>query len=242
MSQRLAEEGAVVGSTVKAGRNHALEVVGVGRIGTVTRGGDRQTVMTLPGVLPAADGASFLIDRAAPVTWDDVKRLNRQGFLVTSEHVLAHPPAEAELYPDTLVMQSEGDAALRGVLAIVVTAIVLEVVLLAGPAFAVGVRRQRRDLALLAATGASPTQIRRVVLGQALVLGILACLVGALLGAALSALVVWLGPSVVPKVESAPSRCSGRTWQRRSCSAPLPRWEPRSFRPVRRRGKKWLPC
>lgn len=204
VSQRLADKGAVIGSTVEAGQGGALTVVGIGRNGTLTRGGDPQSVMTLPGVLPAADDASFLIDRSTPVTWGDVKQLNRAGFLVTSEYVLDHPPAAAELYPDTLVMQSADDAALRAVLAIIATAIVLQVVLLAGPAFAVGVRRQRRDLALFAATGASPKQIRRIVLGQALVLGLLACLVGAAVGIALSALVVWLGPSVVSKLEFGP--------------------------------------
>ncbi|WP_456695747.1 FtsX-like permease family protein [Aeromicrobium sp. P5_D10] len=204
VSQRLADKGAVIGSTVQAGRNDALKVVGIGRIGTVTRGGDPQSVIALPGVLPSSDGASFLIDRPAPVTWDDVKQLNAAGFGVTSKYVLAHPPAAADLYPGAEEVFSSGDDSSSAVLAVVVTAIVLEVVLLAGPAFAVGVRRQRRDLALLAATGASPKQIRRVVLGQALVLGVLACLIAAALGTALSALVVWLGPSVVPKVEFGP--------------------------------------
>lgn len=204
VSQRLADEGAVIGSTVTAGRNDALKVVGIGRIGTVTRGGEPQSVITLPGVLPSSDGASFLIDSSEPVTWDDVKQLNAAGFGVTSKYVLAHPPAEADLYPGAEEIFSSGDDSSSAVLAVVVTAIVLEVVLLAGPAFAVGVRRQRRDLALLAATGASPKQIRRVVLGQALVLGVMACLIGAALGTALSALVVWLGPSVVPKVEFGP--------------------------------------
>ena len=42
----------------------------------------------------------------------------------------------------------------------------LEVVLLAGPAFAVGARRQSRTLALIAATGGTPRQARRVVLAS----------------------------------------------------------------------------
>ena len=41
----------------------------------------------------------------------------------------------------------------------------LEVVLLAGPAFAVGARKQQRSLALMSAAGGTPIQSRRVVIG-----------------------------------------------------------------------------
>ena len=60
--------------------------------------------------------------------------------------------------------------------------VLLEVVLLAGPAFAVGARRQARSLALMSAAGATPQQTRRVVLASAVVLGSLAALIGTALG------------------------------------------------------------
>lgn len=205
VSSALAERGAAIGTSVKVNRDTELRVVGVGRIGSVARGGDPQQVLVLPGVLPATDGTNFLIDRASAVTWADVQELNRAGFSVVSRHVLDHPSSVGGInQEDADLISSSDDAATRAVLVIVVTAIVLEVVLLAGPAFAVGVRRQRRDHALLAATGASPDQIRRVVLGQALVLGMLACVLGALIGIGLSALIVWIGPSVVPKLAFGP--------------------------------------
>ena len=47
---------------------------------------------------------------------------------------------------------------------LVVVMALLEVVLLAGPAFAVGARRQSRTLALMAASGGTPKQARRVIL------------------------------------------------------------------------------
>lgn len=47
----------------------------------------------------------------------------------------------------------------------------LEIVLLASVAFAVGARRQTRALGLLAAQGASPAQVRHVVLAQGVLLG-----------------------------------------------------------------------
>ncbi|MET0820000.1 MAG: ABC transporter permease, partial [Aeromicrobium sp.] len=202
VSSKLARHGATIGSTVEIDRGGALTVVGIGRTSSVLRGGDPQSVMVMPGVLTDGE-TSFLMDDAGPVDWSDVQKLNRSGFVVTSREVLAHPPADDAVSGD-LLMSSADDATTRAVLAVVVTSIVLEVVLLAGPAFAVGVRRQRRDLALLASAGASPRQVRSMVLGQALVLGVLACMVGAGLGAALSALVVWLGPDVIPALAFGP--------------------------------------
>lgn len=54
----------------------------------------------------------------------------------------------------------------------------LEVVLLAGTAFAVGARRQTRDLGMIAAQGGSPRDLRRVVLAQGLILGVLGAVAG----------------------------------------------------------------
>jgi putative ABC transport system permease protein len=59
---------------------------------------------------------------------------------------------------------------------------VLEIVLLAGPAFAVGARRRRHDLALVAAAGGTPAHVRRIVLADGLVLGAVAALIGLVLG------------------------------------------------------------
>jgi putative ABC transport system permease protein len=58
----------------------------------------------------------------------------------------------------------------------------LQVALLAGAAFAIGARRQRRELAMVAAVGASRPQIARMVLANGVVLGALAGGCGVLLG------------------------------------------------------------
>src|SRR5690606_25241040 len=60
----------------------------------------------------------------------------------------------------------------------------LEVVLLAGPAFAVGARRRQRDLALVGASGGTPAQLRRIVLADGVVLGLAGAVVGLILGIA----------------------------------------------------------
>lgn len=59
---------------------------------------------------------------------------------------------------------------------------IAEVTLLAGAAFAVGIRRQSRTLGLYAATGLHRRQVRAVVLAQGVVLGGLGGVVGVGLG------------------------------------------------------------
>ena len=74
----------------------------------------------------------------------------------------------------------------------------LEVVLLAGTAFAVGARRQVRTLGLVAASGGDAKQVRNIVLAQGVVLGALGGIAG-----------VALGIAVYPR--SGCTRC-GSTW------------------------------
>jgi putative ABC transport system permease protein len=62
----------------------------------------------------------------------------------------------------------------------------LEVVLLAGTAFAVGARRQVRTLGLVAASGGDAKQVRTIVLAQGVVLGALGGIAGVALGSAVA--------------------------------------------------------
>ena len=70
--------------------------------------------------------------------------------------------------------------------AVIVGLGLLEVVLLAGTAFAVGARRQTRALGLVAASGGSPRDVRRIVLAQGLVLGALGAAGGVAVGGLLA--------------------------------------------------------
>lgn len=117
-----------------------------------------------------------------PVTWEQVRVLNERGAAVTSRAVLADPPPADQL-PDEVQWGTGGlDGATLTVLVLVVVMVLLEVVLLAGPAFAVGARRQARTLALVAAAGGTPAQSRRVVLASGVVLGLVAAVLGIGLG------------------------------------------------------------
>ena len=170
-----------------------------------------------PFVLVPPSGAALLEERrstfyaAVPggLDWPAVQELNRRGLVAVSREVAQDPPSAAEWAPPGMPGEwsAEGSSAGTAVLALVVATVVLEVVLLAGPAFAVGVRRQRRDLALLAASGGAPGDLRRIVLAAGAVLGGGAALLGAALGIGLARLAVpmvenrlamTLGPFDVP--------------------------------------------
>lgn len=156
--------------------------------------------------LPRAEGtATWLIDTDAPLSWAQVQQLNSLGALVLSRAVLENPPSTAELAEAGFGPPSDNGT--YAVLALIVVMVLLEVVLLAGPAFAVGTRRQQRTLALVAATGGTPRQLHRVVLATALVLGGTAAVLGvaggigvafAVLPLAQSFAGTWFGPFDIP--------------------------------------------
>ncbi|GHJ49765.1 hypothetical protein Cs7R123_71070 [Catellatospora sp. TT07R-123] len=129
-------------------------------------------------------GGAWLVDTPSPLTWPDVQKLNQQGIVALSRAVVLDPPATPPLFQ--VEQSSQGDQITFSV--IVFGLVVLEVVLLAGPAFAVGARRRRRDLALVAAAGGTPGHLRRIVLADGVVLGALAAVGGVLGGMLLAVL------------------------------------------------------
>jgi putative ABC transport system permease protein len=158
----------------------------------------------LPGSLPAYgdDGERWLVD-GPPITWSQVQQLNELGVLVTDRTIASHPGD----YPDPLGYDSGLDDGLVQVVALIVVMALIEVVLLAGPAIAVGARKQQHSLALLAASGGTPTQARRVILAGGVLLGLAAAVIGVGAGIGggwlLQPLVQrftpeWLGPFEVP--------------------------------------------
>ncbi len=155
-----------------------LTIVGVGRDAS-TR--DGAVVIGAVDDLPreAANVREWLVD-AGPVPWSQVRELNEEGFLVTSRAVLADPPDLAATAEQ--MGYDTGTDEVYAVVALIVVMALIEVVLLAGPAFAVGARRQARTLALIAASGGTPAQARRVILAGGVVLGLVASVLGLLLG------------------------------------------------------------
>ncbi|MBD8486750.1 FtsX-like permease family protein [Frigoribacterium sp. CFBP 8759] len=168
-----------------------LEVTVVGIMSEVGGGTDDRQVFArddlaagLPDPSSTASASStsseqYLVGDA--VDWDEVRELGRAGFVVWSGAVVADPPPEG-----TPGLESEAGygstgtyAALGVVFAVFAGA---EVALLAGAAFGVGARRQRRTLAVLAAVGADQRTLTRIVTRQGVWVGVVAAVTGLAVG------------------------------------------------------------
>ncbi|WP_329583264.1 FtsX-like permease family protein [Kitasatospora sp. NBC_01250] len=127
----------------------------------------------------------------ATVDWAKVQELNQYGFVATSRSVVLNPPARSQVPYYVQHGNVSGDSYFNRTTVVVLVTVagmaLLEIVLLAGPAFAVGARRSRRQLGLLAAAGGDQAQVRAVVLGGGVVLGLAGAAVGVLLAVLLVA-------------------------------------------------------
>lgn len=178
-----------------------------------------------------SDRSTWLVG-GGPVTWSDIEDLNAAGAFVLSRSVVMDPPAAARA-ADKEIRPPMGapDPSELVVLVLIVVMVILEVVLLAGPAFAVAARRQARDLALIAASGGTARQSRRVLLGMAIVIGAVAAVVGAVLGVGLARLLqplaqdqvsAWFGPFEVPWLQVLAVAVIG--FAAAICAAIVPAW------------------
>ncbi|MCW6007724.1 ABC transporter permease [Micromonospora sp. CPCC 205371] len=171
--------GAGIGDTVQnADRSRSWKVTGLVEIPS----GLHENVVFPSGHMPTREGDwgvnRWLWDAPGPVTWDQVKQLNQRGMVIKSRAVLLDPPPASELGNSYESVDAEAFA----VGGLIAGLGILEVVLLAGPAFAVGARRRQRDLALVAANGGTPAHLRRIVLADGVVLGTVGAVVGLVAG------------------------------------------------------------
>ncbi|MFD3325377.1 ABC transporter permease [Streptomyces sp. NPDC058701] len=200
----LEESGLFVGSAVlPRGAKSAYRIVGAYELPSELK---KPQITAPPGTLFApldaalqAAGSSgvraedsYLIKvGGAGFTWNMVKAANANGAIVVSRAVILNPPADSEvpLYQqqskDSYGLNGT-DAAEMAVLATVVALAMLEICLLAGPAFAVGARRSRRQLGLVGSNGGDRRHIRAIVLSGGLVIGAAAAVIGTGVGVALT--------------------------------------------------------
>ncbi|MEV7616752.1 ABC transporter permease [Streptomyces sp. NPDC089799] len=121
-------------------------------------------------------------------TWNMVQQANTKGAVVVSRAVVLDPPANSEvpLYRQEGARNYQASEAYKAsalaMAATIVGLAMLEICLLAGPAFAVGARRSRRQLGLVGANGGDRRHIRAIVLSGGLVIGAAAAVVGSVLG------------------------------------------------------------
>jgi putative ABC transport system permease protein len=196
-------KGLAVGDAVEV-EGAALTVVGVGRDATSR---DEPVMLGSVDDLPgeSTSGRQEWLVEAGPVPWSTVREVNAIGGAVTSRAVLADPPELASMAEQ--MGYDTGTNEMLAVVALIVVMALIEVVLLAGPAFAVGARRHARTLALIAASGGTPAQSRRVILGGGVVLGLVASAVGLVIGMVAGWALVpvvqglngeWFGPFELP--------------------------------------------
>ncbi|MGW2158298.1 FtsX-like permease family protein [Nonomuraea sp. NPDC001699] len=178
ISSKMADSGVRVGDTLVTRRpERTVKVVGV--FDNPNRPGILELTALPEGLLPHQnDGNSsgWLADTATPVMWSKVQQLNRAGLGVISRALLdAHTGDDSRF-------DGPGRAKDLVVLVVAIVLVVMETVLLAGPAFAVGLRRRRRELAVISAQGGSARHLRMIVLADGLVLGGAAAVLGVVLG------------------------------------------------------------
>ncbi|MEU6407543.1 FtsX-like permease family protein [Microbispora sp. NPDC046933] len=170
-----------------AGERRPLRVVGVVLLAPA---GNPPDLVVFPGSLPDAVFGpvdpglvtrGWLVAAPHPVTWPDVWRLNERGLLVLSKAV-------AEQSPPRFPMTAWTDT--RSFLEAVpwIGMALLQVVLSAGPAFAIGRRRRASEFALVAVQGGSPAQLRAIALADGLLFGVAATGMGVALGIGVAAL------------------------------------------------------
>lgn len=212
VNEALAAKGYAVGETLDRPGSGQLDPIVVG-IAESTSVRDFPMAVGPLGAFeidPSEYGARWLVD-GDPVTWSQVLDLNDIGATVAARAVIEDPPPSSEWAPEVQDVGGSDDATVAVLVLIVVMALI-EVVLLAGPAFAVGARKQQRSLALMSAAGGTPQQSRRVILGSAIVLGTAAAALGVVLGIGAARLLEpliqsrsgsYLGPFDVPWVHLA---------------------------------------
>lgn len=163
----------------------------------------------LAATAPAAEqarlgGRMWLVDK--DIDWAGVLAANEHGLAVFSRSALLSPPPPERVplpadpgayrsFHDLLIddltgghdrSQSTGER-----LGLLLAGIaVVEVVLLGGAMFAVGIRLGRRQLGTLAATGAAPAQLVLLLLSWGLLLGLAGAVLGSLFGAGLAAALI----------------------------------------------------
>lgn len=169
----------VTGLLAPAARGSAL-VTAAGGVPSTVKAFPEAGTMVRTGAL-----VSWYVAGPEPVTWDVVREINEIGSTVLSRAVVLDPPP-ADAMPSYLASANRPDRGSLAVVGLVAALVLVEVVLLIGPAFAVAARRSQHQLATLAAVGADRVTLRASVLLVGVLTGAVAA-VGGVVGGVLAA-------------------------------------------------------
>lgn len=166
--------------------------------------GDRRVVIGA-GTIPLATEAvgegsstSYFIVGTTPIPWEKVESLNASGFLVVSRAVLASPPEETNAAP---AASARADAWRPFVIGVGAALVLIELVLLVTPIFAVAQNRAMRSAAALFAVGGDHHDQGRMMLALGWIVGLRSSAVAFVLVAIANlrlSLVFGLGAAFVP--------------------------------------------
>jgi len=153
-------------------------------VGTLAKTHDSSEQVFVPDGLvdtSAPDSPTAWYIGGAALTWDQVTALNDHGMVAYSRDVVEHPPGVNPL-GDT---GGTSGASLGAIIAIAMGGGAIAI-LLAGSAFAVGLRREQRMLGMFAVTGADRRHVAAVSIATGAWLGLLGGVFGITLGTAIA--------------------------------------------------------
>lgn len=177
--------GTRIGGTVEVRGPVLREFTVVGTLRDAQAADDVAILFGAVGVFDSVEPAAvvsstdyFVVGDA--VSWEQVRELNRSGFVAASRQVVLDPPpgVAGVTWGDLNGRDGATAVVLSGTFAL------FEVALLAGAAFMVGARQQQRGLAIIASLGGEKRALTRIVSFGGLVLGVLGGIAGVGTGAA----------------------------------------------------------
>jgi putative ABC transport system permease protein len=125
----------------------------------------------------ASEPLGWLVDTPGTLTKDQALGLNELGLTVWAGSLLDEPPSQQFLQSTAPIDQAQ-----LMIYGLIVVAVIMEVVLLAGPAFAISAKRRTREFALMSANGATAGQIRSIVLAGGVLFGLIAAVAAIAVG------------------------------------------------------------
>ncbi|GAB3647287.1 FtsX-like permease family protein [Glycomyces tarimensis] len=125
-----------------------------------------------------AEAHGWLVDAPEELSPEQAFALNDLGMSVWAAPFVENPPSQPD-WAQPVSVVNDFELMIYGLIG---TAVLIEVILLAGPAFAISARRRTREFALMSASGATPGHIRNTVLAGGFLFGTIAAVVAVVLG------------------------------------------------------------
>lgn len=131
-----------------------------------------------------AVGYSWIVTGNEPVTWDQIKKINKQGSTVVSTWGKKNPPVDEQFYPniDNNAFSYILEIQMLLTYAVALILILLVLILMLTPVFTISAHRMRRSLAHVLMNGGEAKHIRSIVLIHGVFIGISGGLLGSASG------------------------------------------------------------